>query len=182
MDYSIPMQVEDYYLGMSKTVHMSYKGPIDDKILQAMGVYIEELLIEHPTAARRVFRVFVELAQNISFYSAERNIFNREKKDVGVGSLFVEELENSYKFVTANLVKNEDIDSITDKVELINSLSREELREYKREQRRLPFGKKGGANIGLIQISLTSQNPLDLEIKPVDNDHSFFSIGVKIDK
>lgn len=176
------MHIADYYRGISKNLHISYKGPIDDKILQAIGIYIEELLNQYPKIARKVFKVFIELAQNISYYSAERNVFNREKKDVGVGSFFVEESSECYKFVTGNLIKNENLDFITDKVELINSLNREELREYKRLQRKLPFGKKGGANIGLIQTSLTSQNPLDIEIKPVDEAHSFFSIGVKIDK
>ncbi len=176
------MQIEDYYRSISKNLHISYKGPIDDKILQAIGSYVEELLSEYPKLAKKLFKIFIELAQNISYYSAERNIFNKEKKDVGVGSIFVEETSDSYKFVTANLLNNSDIDKITDKIELINSLDREELREYKREQRQLPSGKKGGANIGLIQISLTSQNPLDIEIKPVDDNHSLFSIGVKIDK
>ncbi len=183
MEYSEPMQVADNYRSFAKNLNISYKGPIDGKILQAIGVYIEELLSEHPIAARKMFKVFVELAQNISYYSADRTIFNKKaQKDIGVGSLSVEESENAYHFVTGNLVKNEDINSIADKIELINSLDREELREYKRKQRKLPFGKKGGANIGLIQISLTSQNPLDIEINPVDEEHSFFSLGVKIDK
>ncbi len=176
------MQTVDYYRSISKDLHIAYKGPIDDKILQAIGNYVEELLSKYPKTAKKLFKIFVELAQNISYYSAERNIFNKEKKDVGVGSIFVEESPTLYRFVTANLLNNNDICKITDKVELINSLDREKLREYKREQRQLPAGEKGGANIGLIQISLTSQNPLDIEIKPVDDDCSLVSIGVKIDK
>ncbi|RLD77713.1 MAG: hypothetical protein DRJ10_11465, partial [Bacteroidetes bacterium] len=80
------------------------------------------------------------------------------------------------------LVQNDDIVSIIEKSEIINSLDREELREYKRQQRKLPPGKRGGAHIGLIQVALTSANPLDIEVNPVDDDHSFFSIAVKIDK
>jgi len=96
--------------------------------------------------------------------------------------VLIGESEESYTFVTGNLVRNEDIISIIDKSEIINSLDREELREYKREQRKLPHGPKGGAHIGLIQVALTSDNPLDVEVTPIDDDHSFFSIAVKIDK
>ncbi len=81
--------------------------------------------------------------------------------------------------MTGNLVKTDDIITIIEKSEVINSLDREELREYKRQQRKLPPGKKGGAHIGLIQVALTSSNPLDIEVNPVDDKHSFFSIAVK---
>ncbi len=182
MDSIEPIKISDYYISIAKGLHISYKGPIDDKILQALGIYIEELLDKSHKTSKKMFKIFIELAQNVSYYSAERNIFNKEQKDVGVGSIFVEESDSAYRFVTGNLVKNKDLDLITDKIQLINSLDREKLREYKREQRKLPFGKKGGANIGLIQMSLTSHNPLDIEIRPIDAEHSFFSIGVKIDK
>lgn len=182
MNYSRQLNILDYHKNMGQDIHISYRGPIDERILQAMGYYIEGIFSKHPKAGKKIYKVFIELAQNISYYSAEKSIFTKEAKELGSGLVLVGESKDSYTFVTGNLVKNDDIYAIIDKSEIINSLDREGLREYKRRQRTLPHGKRGGANIGLIQVALTTAQPLDIEITPIDDDHSFFSIAVKIDK
>lgn len=182
MNYSKQINILDYHRTLDQNIHISYRGPIDDKILQAIGYYIDGVLSKDPRAGKKIFKIFIELAQNISYYSAEKSIFSKEVKEVGSGMVLIGESLDSYTFVTGNLVKNEDIFAIIDKSEIINSLDREGLREYKREQRKLPHGPKGGAHIGLIQVALTSAHPLDIEVHPIDDEHSFFSIAVKIDK
>ena len=181
MDYSNGINILDYHSSIDQNTRISYKGPIDEKILQAIGSYIEGVLAESPKASRKVFKIFIELAQNISYYSAEKNIM-KDNREIGAGMVVISEAENTYSFMTGNMVKNDDIVSIIEKSEMINSLDREELREYKRKQRNLPHSRKGGANIGLIQVALTSSHPLDIEVIPIDDDLSFFSIAVKIDK
>ncbi|MBN2757994.1 MAG: SiaB family protein kinase [Bacteroidales bacterium] len=181
MNYSKQVNILDYHSSFDQDTRISYKGPIDEKILQAIGTYIEGVLNKNQKASKKVFKIFIELAQNISYYSAEKNTM-KNNKEIGVGMVIISEAEDTYNFMTGNLVKNDDIVSIIEKSEIINSLDREELREYKREQRKLPHSQKGGANIGLIQVALTSSHPLDIEVIPVDDDLSFFSIAVKIDK
>jgi hypothetical protein len=62
-------------------------------------------------------------------------------------------------------------------------LSHDDLRKYKREAREAPQleGSKG-AGIGIIQAALTSDNPLEVDAIQVDDNFSFFSLTVKIDK
>lgn len=181
MAFSKQINILDLHRNLDQNVPLTYKGPIDDKILQAIGYYIDGILSNHPKAGKKIFKIFIELAQNISYYSAEKSIL-RGEKEIGSGMVLIGEMEDAFTFVTGNLVKNDDIYAIIDKSEIINSLDREELREYKREMRKLPPGPKGGAHIGLIQVALTSSNPLDIEVTPVDDEHSFFSIAVKIEK
>ncbi|OQX98786.1 MAG: hypothetical protein B6I20_10650 [Bacteroidetes bacterium 4572_117] len=181
MHYKRDINILDFYGSLDENTLLSYKGPIDTRILQVIGSYLEGLLKESPKAGRKVFKIFIELAQNISYYSAEKSII-RNNEEIGTGMVLISDSINHYIFVTGNLVKNDDIVTIIEKSEIINSLNREELREYKREQRKLPVGQKGGAHIGLIQVALTSAHPLDIEVNPIDDDYSFFSIAVKIDK
>ncbi len=181
MHYRRDVDILDFHKSLDKNTPLSYKGPIDDRILQAVGFYIEGLLKATPKAGRKVFKIFIELAQNISYYSAETSILP-DNKEIGTGMVLINESNDYYTFMTGNLVKNDDIVSIIEKSEIINSLDHDELRQYKREQRKLPPGRKGGAHIGLIQVALTSANPLDIEVSPIDDEHSFFSIAVKIDK
>lgn len=171
----------EYHNLFNQDIQVSYKGPIDERILSVIGYYIEVILGKYPQASKKIFKIFIELAQNVSFYSAEKNAL-RHEKTIGAGTLVIGEFGKFYTFVTGNLVKNEDVIPLLEKCEIINSLDREALRQYKREQRKLPPGAKGGGNIGLIQVALTAACPLDVEVTPVDEDYSFFSLAVKVDK
>ncbi len=168
-----------YYISFNHDVQLSYKGPIDEHILSVISKYIEVILRKNPIASRKIFKIFIELAQNISYYSAEKNILTNDK-EIGSGTIVLGELDEFYTFTTGNMVRDKDIIPIIEKCEYINSLDRDALRKYKREQRKKPSGPKGGAHIGLIQVALTSANPLDVEITSIDDEFSFFSIAVKV--
>lgn len=158
-----------------------YKGPLDTNILVSVGTYIRNLSKNDTALNKRIFTVFMEMAENISLYSAEFERFEGSKRS-GIGTFVVREDDSFYYFHSGNVVYNIDIIPIIDKCGIINSLDRESLRDFKRRQRNLPHGDKGGANIGLIQIALTSNNPLDIQLTPIDEERSFFSICVQIDK
>ena len=168
-----------YHSSFNQNVQISYKGPFESNVLSILGSYIKFTIGKNPKASKKIFNIFIELAQNIAHYSSEKNLFG---VDAGVGSLVIAEYSEFYAFSTGNVVKNEDVVVIIEKIELINSLDRVQLREYKRKQRNLPQREKGNANIGLIQVALTSANPLDIEVTVIDDKYSFFAITVKVDK
>ncbi len=169
-----------YYKKEFKT-HLSYTGPFEKKVLFSLGGLIRNNFDEYIAIKSRVFGIFVELVENVAHYSAE---VIKLQKDIsfGIGTIVLKEYENHYQFITGNYVYNEVLKNIEDKCSKINSMNRDDLREYKRMQRRLPRSHKGGANIGLIHIALLSSNPLDLIITEVIDNISFLSISAKIDK
>ncbi len=163
-------------------VKLSYKGPIDERILSSIGDYINTMeSFADANSVKKLFKIFFELSQNISYYSAVKVKMN-DNREIGMGSLILKEFDDSFLLITGNPVNNEFIIPILEKSEYINSLDRESLRQYKRDERRRPQGEKGNAHIGLITVALTSANPLDIEVNPIDEETSFFSIGVRIDK
>lgn len=162
------------------TVRLYYKGPVDQRILSLTGDYINTIHEIERNAGRKLFKTFLELAQNISDYSDEILLIGG--KDTGSGTLIIKETESHFYLLTGNIVKNESIIPIIEKCEYINSLDRDSLREYKRIERNRQPGVKGNANIGLIQVALTSANPLDVEVNPIDENKVYFSIVVTIDK
>ncbi len=162
-------------------VRILYNGPIEGKLLSSIGAYLRAILKNNPKVGRKLLAVYVELVQNTAYYSASRCILE-SGKEVGVGVLSISEFDDKYIFSTGNKIKNEGIFSMLDKCEYINSLNRENLRKYKRKQRKLPFGEKGNAHIGLIQVALISSNPITLNINPDKDDFSFLSVTVKINK
>jgi hypothetical protein len=101
---------------------------------------------------------------------------------IGVGELYLKEMENSYSFTTTNQVKKTDANILSERCELVNASDQIKLRELKREQRINSPGEKFGARIGLIQAVMLSGNKLDYKVEEIDDKYSYFSLTVTIDK
>lgn len=164
-----------------ENVSISYTGPFDGQVLSVIAKNIEYSLSVNPQVNKKMFKIFLELAQNIAYYSEEKNINNRGES-AGIGTLAIQEFNQYFVFATGNMVQLDVAKHVIDKCDKINSLERKELREFKRQQRKLPPGEKGGGNIGLIQVALTAENRLNYKVIPVDDNKYFFIIGVRINK
>jgi len=55
-----------------KDVRISYTGPFDSQVLSVIAKNIEASLSANPIINKKIFKIFIELAQNISYYSAEQ--------------------------------------------------------------------------------------------------------------
>jgi hypothetical protein len=164
----------------SKTV-LSYKGPFYIELISVFGMNIRNLKDEYNNARKKLFKIFIELCQNVSNYSEDFHMVNNVQR-IGVGELILQELEDSYKFTTTNMVKNSDAKILTERCELVNASDPLRLRELKREQRLNSPGEKFGARIGLIQAVMLSKNKLVYKTEEIDQNFSYFSLTVKIDK
>ena len=164
-----------------ENIILSYKGPLTDILLSEFSRDIRKKLNqEDPKVGKKVFSIFMELAQNVLYYSKEVNHFgNRDK----VGTLVILNTDEYYKLITGNLVFKASMPMLEEKCKIINSLDREELREYKRKLRNDPKGEESkGAGIGLVQAALTSGNQLEVKFKELPGDYAFYVIFVNIKK
>jgi hypothetical protein len=168
----------DYYtLTSHKNILLSYKGPVTEVIMAEIIKDIKAQFENNPHLTRKLLGVFIELSQNILNHSAERIRFATSNDSVGV--FLLTEGDAQFTFSCGNLVLKKDVQELIDFCELINSMDRLELRELKREHRGIQTSTKIG-EIGLIQVALTSQTPLQIEFREIDDDFVFFSISVKI--
>jgi hypothetical protein len=179
MDNKEMFNLFEYKQKIDKEIQLSYTGPFDGKVLSVLGDYISEIIGKGSVAGQKLFRIFIEMAQNISFYSEEKSLTNQK---VGVGTIIIRDVHNKLFLHAGNMINNMDAVEIIEKCEIINSMDRERLREFKRRQRNLPPGERGTANIGLIQVALTSENPLRFETTQVDENQSFFSIIITVNR
>jgi hypothetical protein len=175
----------DYQTRMEEgyKVLLYYKGPFDELILTKIGNYLRTKFSQTPKAGSKIFAIFIEMAQNISFYSAETDLFDDSVKKYGIGTIVVNELDDCYKLISGNMVTHEIAEELINKCSQINQLDAEGLRNMKKEVRNAPRKEnhKGG-NIGLIQMAIKSENPLEVETKPFDDIHAFLTISATIDK
>lgn len=169
------------YKNLGDNINISYKGPFNSHILSFVGEYIKLIINNNPKASKKLFKIFIELAQNIAYYSAEVDELFEGKED-GVGVVAIGEFEEYYTLHAGNLIHKQHAQVLEDKCNYINSLDKDSLREYKRTQRNLPQNAKDGANIGLIHSALTSDNPLIYKLSPVNEEHSFFALTITVMK
>lgn len=170
--------LEDFYEMLSKEVIIAYRGTFEKSVLGVLAQNIEKTIDSDSVLKRKFFKLFLELAQNISNHSAE-TVKTPSGEDSGSGLFIIKEIQENYLFITGNLIKNEDYEPLIKSVEHINSLNRDELRVYKREQ--IELSEKGEQNcFGLIQIALISNHKLVTKAVEAENDQKFLIFSTEI--
>jgi hypothetical protein len=171
----------EYYTHISQeNILLSYKGPLTDILLSEFSRDIRNKLQDDKQAGKKVFAIFMELSQNVLYYSREINHFGNKDK---VGTLVILNTNDAYKIITGNLVNKSSVPLLIEKCEIVNSLDREALREYKRQLRNAPSEQESkGAGIGLVQAALTADNQLEVKIKELQGEFAFFVLGVNVEK
>ncbi len=160
---------------------LEYEGPFSKEIIRLFSLKISEFIKTNSQVYKKFFYVFIELAQNVKEYSDWRSTLE-DGKNYGVGALIIGELDDRFILYIGNVVNNKDLEVLKKKCEIINSLDRESLRLFKRQQRNLIPGTNQNAHIGLIMVALTTRKKLDIDIKPIDENHSFFTLKISIQK
>jgi len=160
---------------------IAYEGPFFIHILTVFSKYVKILTRDFSDASKKIYKIFFELTQNITYYSAEVNEINKDNR-TGVGMFSLVESDKLFFFTTENKVLNEHAVILKNRCEYINSLTTKDLRELKREQRILSQGEKLGAHIGLMQAALISNYALLVNIKKLNKEFSMYRLTVTIDK
>ena len=167
-----------YYEFFGRDLIWSYRGIVDNQII---GLFIEFLDAYALDGAlrRRIVSLFIELSHNIYHYSGER--VQRADKDVGVGVLALEKKNADYTIISGNLIKKSDQQYLKDRCMKINQLGREELRGFKRHNRKAVLKEKTGANVGLIQAALIANGKLDYDFFDMGDDEcAWFLLKIRL--
>jgi hypothetical protein len=160
---------------------LSFHGPLTINLLSFIGNYLKSIVNTDQVLSSRLYKIFIELTQNVSYYSAEIKEVERGIKS-GIGWFLLNEYDGYFIFTTGNLIKKEDGFKLTRNCTEINSLDEEALRILKRKTRGEAKIRDIGAHIGLIQTGLLSGNSLDFKISEINNKHSYFTISVRLNK
>ncbi len=173
----------DYLKGQlsnSEKLIYEYNGVFDQEIVKKYAFELNKLSKNYVITQRRLFYVFVELGQNVGYYSDTR--VKKKNNKIGCGNLVIYQNNKHIGFIIGNEINNAALKVLLQKCKIINSLNREELREFKRYQRNLIPGTNGGAHIGLIMVALTTRKKLEIKVFNKKQKKSFFTINVKVDK
>jgi len=173
--------IDDYYQMNPQQVILYYRGSFDESVLNRLSRHLKQALPDDPRTAKKVFSVFIELAQNIAYYSVENNLLLGEEKSKGVGNIMIYRHDEDIIVKAGNMLNNRHLAQITAHCDEINQLTKEELKKLKREIRSKPIkdGHKG-ASIGLIHTAIKSDAPLSIESQQIDEQLSYFTLSIQI--
>ena len=177
--------VYEFYKSMkAHEITLVYEGEITHQITKAFTSLTESNMAkddEPGNVQRKVFHVMVECLQNISKhaddFTSEDFLFS------GRGIFLVSKGENEYSVTTGNAVDNDRIEELTNMLETINTMDKEELKGlYKRQMKEGRLSDKGGAGLGFIDIRRKTGKELEYIFLPISNDTSFFLLTSTISR
>jgi len=160
-----------------------YEGEFTQEITKSVLSMAErnmDSLGEESSIKRKVFNVMVECLQNIVKHGddVEEEIVGKNKAIFIIGKN-----DNLYEITSGNPVKNETADKLKNKIDEINSLDKEGLKNlYKEIIKNNKLSDKGGAGLGFVDMARKSGRPLEYEFHPIDDHSSFFSLKTTIER
>jgi hypothetical protein len=162
----------------NKRMLIAYKGPFTIQVVSSLGEFIRAMPIDDSISRSRLFKSLIEVAQNISLYSAEKITFNNGDKS-GFGMLKIEEDEQYFRITTKNKIEISNFDKLDVYCKQINDLNFKQLRELKSFNIRNKKEQDNSAHLGFIYITLLTYNKIEFHF---DKKHSSFELTVKVDK
>ncbi len=159
-----------------------YSGDFSQDLTKTLLAFTERKLssdIIGDQARKKIFNIMVEMLQNIS----KNNI--REDSAISMHSpvFMIGETDSAYSLISSNMILNANIQFLRNRIEEVNSLDANGLKElYKMVRLNSTFSNVGGAGIGIIDMARKSENRLTYNFDEIDEKCSMYSLLIKVSK
>lgn len=159
-----------------------YEGEFTQEITKSVLAMAErnmESMGEESNIKRKVFNVMVECLQNIVKHCEE--IVEDNRKHTAI--FMIGKQEDEYVITSGNPVRNDTVPLLKQKLERINSLDKDGLKNlYKDIIKGTDISDKGGAGLGFVDMARKSGRPLEFDFESLNNGLTFFSLKTTISR
>lgn len=173
--------IHDYYEMMDKNeIVLVYCGDFSQEMNKTLLSFTERKFrsdnLEENTR-RKIFNIMVEVLQNISKNKIEKSMIMPESE-----ALFIlGSNENEFRLISSNLIMNDKIETLKNRLDQVNSLDKEGLKQlYKDVRLNTAFTEKSGAGIGIIDIARKSESKLEYSFEKISDHCSIYSLLIRI--
>lgn len=161
---------------------LSFKGDITSELLTSVLQIMEnkmEDLQEEPKTKKKVYNVLVECLQNLYHHMDDTS---NSSGNVNRSAIFmIGKHEGAYNIITGNYILAENIHGLKKRLDEVNSLSKDQLKEYyKSILNNGEMSLKGGGGLGMVDIARKTGEKLDYNFLEIDNKISFFTLVIKV--
>lgn len=151
-------------------------GELIEKLREKRSVYkIKKIIF------RKILTLMIEILENNYKYVEEQ--FNEKVLDnLNIHPTFKLTEEGSfYSLESGNPILEEDIHFLKNKIDHINSLQFEELKElYKNTMAEGIYKNKKGAGLGMIKMARVSKNTIDYKFEKIQNNIYYYTVKINI--
>jgi hypothetical protein len=171
-----------------RDISIFYSGPVWADGIDGLAEFLLKRLDmdEIPlSASQSVFSVFVEQLNNLLMYSTEKEHFEYEEKpavSASRGVFVMGKTDGRYFVQTGNLMKNSSVELLKNRIDHLNTLDKQQLRQFLKEQRRAENDnpESRGAGIGLIEVARRATSKIDYDLIPCGEGSTYFSMYVTV--
>jgi len=177
--------IQDWYKqNQDGEVIVNFFGVITPEAITSTLDFLEKKLEqsnEKNLLRKKIYNVFTECFQNLYHH------VDTPPKDFGLnaqdqfGVIVLIKNEALYRITTGNFVKKEKSKLLKERIEQLNSLSENELKElYRAILSNDEYSKKGGGGLGMLDIVRKTGKKIDYHFHNVNDEYYFFSLDVYI--
>ena len=167
-----------------RNILLSFKGMITPDLLTTILQIIESKMDsyeEKPKVKKKVFNILVECLQNLYHHIDKDIVVDETTKRERAALLMIARNDSHYQIMTGNYMETNDVPSLKDKLDFVNSMNRDDLKAYYKEV--LNDGnrsEKGTAGLGMVDIARKSGQKLGYHFLELSPELSFFSLTVTV--
>lgn len=155
-------------LAREENVVFYYSGYFSQAMVIAMGDALRHRLNQSDAAnptRRKLFSVFMEMAQNVVHYSADPlTAADSDDGEIRRGALWVGESEGQFFVVCANPIEHDKAERIKEKLEPLRSMTNADIKALYKEKLRVE-GEEGskGAGLGFLTVARDASGPIEFD-------------------
>jgi len=159
------------FSGMISQSLTSFMVETAKKQLEEMG--------ENAKMTRNMFLIAIEQLQNIMSYSKEKDIIDGNiYTSPGVLVIGYDRDKSKYYVNSSNEIVESDIEKVSSRIDILNTMDRERLRKYLREKLRSAEDLHDrGAGVGFIEMAKRSSEKLEYNFERIDGKLYFHIIA-----
>lgn len=155
---------------------VSHFGEFSQDLVNSITTRVEESMLntgEKKGIVKRMFSILVEGLQNIRIHG------ERDEDNQQISYLIVICTEEAYYVSIANLIKNQNIPTVEQRIHELNEMELPEIKaKYMEVLTNGIISQKGGAGLGFITMAMKSKSKLGYQITPLNDQLSFFSLDM----
>ncbi len=173
---------QDWYVSVTQhDVVLSHGGTITSELVTKTLDEVEGILIENGLDKKKVKRAYnaiVEGLQNLYHHAINAPGGELNQK---FGAFCFKIRNNEIEIITGNYVIYDVVPLIKDRIDQINMLSEDDLKElYKKILSNQEFSDKGGGGLGMVDIAKRTGSKLLYSFFEYDEKYAFFELKINV--
>ena len=178
--------VNEYYSKLNGgDVLMAFKGDISGELISNVLEVVESGMDDHNEISKvrkKVYNVLVESLQNLYHHIEVLPDALNVEFGSKFGIIVVSRDAGKYRISTGNFVTQDKVDVLKNKIDKINSMGKEELKDmYKFILNHQRLSEKGGGGLGLVDIARKTGSKLVYNFEKYDETYYFFNLDVFVE-